>query len=161
MRTLISRVNTSYSRLGVPQVIVNYKWHHQRRQAGNVAVEAAGKPMEAGGDLPGVATSKLLRMTRDSALKTPGIRWFEEDDSPSPDGGRETRKMNLYQAVSTLATGAVKLLWLIALKVRDALGYVRHQLKELLSISRVRIALSKDDTSVVFGIVDARETVHV
>ena len=62
------------------------------------------------GDLPGVATSTFLRPTRDLALKSPGLKW----DAPSEignagegtEGGLETRKMNMYQAV------------------RDAMGYV-------------------------------------
>lgn len=64
------------------------------------STESTGKPPEAGGELPGVANSKILRITRDTALKTPGIRWMDDAESPSPDGGRETRKMNMYQAVS-------------------------------------------------------------
>ena len=63
---------------------------------------AAVEPPPAGGHLPSVATSSFLRNTRDSALRTPGLRWTDEDDtSPAREvvGGRETRKMNLYQAV--------------------------------------------------------------
>ncbi|KAG6877027.1 hypothetical protein C0993_010960 [Termitomyces sp. T159_Od127] len=80
----------------------------------------AAEPPPAGGHLPSVATSQLLRSTRDSALRTPGLLFPHEDASPSSGtvvGGRETRKMNTYQAV------------------RDAMS----------------IALSKDDTAVVFG----------
>lgn len=47
--------------------------------------------------MPGVATSKLLKSTRDAALRMPGLKWVDEDLSPM--GGRETRKMNTYQAV--------------------------------------------------------------
>ena len=60
------------------------------------------EPPPAGGHLPSVATSKILRTTREAALRTPGIKWLDEDgNSPlqSTIGGRETRKMNLYQAV--------------------------------------------------------------
>lgn len=63
----------------------------------------------AGGHLPAIATSKILRTTREAALRTPGIKWLDEDgNTPQQNGidGRETRKMNLYQAV------------------RDAMGYV-------------------------------------
>ncbi len=63
-----------------------------------VAVE----PPPAGGHLPSVATSSLLRTTRDLAVRTPGIVWADEDTSgPSRAivGGRDTRKMNMYQAV--------------------------------------------------------------
>ncbi|PFH54183.1 hypothetical protein AMATHDRAFT_135271 [Amanita thiersii Skay4041] len=63
---------------------------------------SAAEPPPAGGHLPGVATSNTLRTTRDVALRTPGITWADEDPS-GPDrnivGGRETRKMNTYQAV--------------------------------------------------------------
>ncbi|KAH9901447.1 pyruvate dehydrogenase [Cubamyces lactineus] len=73
----------------------------------------------AGGHLPSIATSTFLRPTRDVALRTQGLKWVDQADSdPARDMvGRETRKMNMYQAV------------------RDALS----------------IALSKDDTAVVFG----------
>ena len=60
------------------------------------------EPPPAGGHLPSVATSKILRSTREAALRTPGIKWLDEDGiSPLQNtiGGRETRKMNLYQAV--------------------------------------------------------------
>lgn len=71
------------------------------------------EPPPAGGHLPSVATSKILRSTREAALRTPGIKWLEEDGaSPLRNtiGGRETRKMNLYQAV------------------RDAMAYVQPRL---------------------------------
>ena len=59
--------------------------------------------------LPSISTSKILRSTCEAALRTPGIKWLDEDvKSPLQNtiGGRETRKMNVYQAV------------------RDAMGYV-------------------------------------
>ena len=59
--------------------------------------------------LPSISTSKILRSTCEAALRTPGIKWLDEDGkSPLQNtiGGRETRKMNVYQAV------------------RDAMGYV-------------------------------------
>lgn len=62
----------------------------------------AAEPPPAGGHLPNIATSSLLRTTRDSALRTPGLRWVDEDNVSSQGNlvsGRETRKMNLYQAV--------------------------------------------------------------
>ena len=67
-------------------------------------------PPPAGGHLPSIATSQILRGTREAALRSPGIKWLDEDGgSPLRNtiGGRETRKMNLYQAV------------------RDAMGYVQ------------------------------------
>ncbi|KAI6005823.1 pyruvate dehydrogenase [Pisolithus albus] len=57
---------------------------------------AAAEPPPAGGHLSTVASSQLLRATRDAALRTPGIAWPAEDDVI---GSRETRKMNMYQAV--------------------------------------------------------------
>lgn len=75
------------------------------------------EPPSAGGHSSSVASSQLLRITRESALRTPGISWQDEESDHSIVGGRETRKMNLYQAV------------------RDALS----------------IALSKDDSAVIFG----------
>jgi 2-oxoisovalerate dehydrogenase E1 component beta subunit len=60
------------------------------------------EPPPAGGQLPSVANSRLLRTTPDSAIRAPGIKWVDEED-PGPVrsivGGRETRKMNTYQAV--------------------------------------------------------------
>ncbi|TFK42388.1 pyruvate dehydrogenase [Crucibulum laeve] len=62
----------------------------------------SAEPPPPGGHLPSIATSKVLRTTRETALRTPGIVWTDEDASgPSREivGGRETRKMNTYQAV--------------------------------------------------------------
>ena len=62
------------------------------------------EPPPAGGH-----TSKILRSTREAALRTPSIKWLDEDGKSTLQntiGGRETRKMNVYQAV------------------RDAMGYV-------------------------------------
>jgi len=97
MKTLIYRVNSSCSRSRASVFAVRCIRYSQRRLT---STESAGKPLSAGGELPGVANSKILRTTRDAALKTPGIRWMDDAESPSPDGGRETRKMNMYQAVS-------------------------------------------------------------
>ncbi|EGN95596.1 hypothetical protein SERLA73DRAFT_186700 [Serpula lacrymans var. lacrymans S7.3] len=60
------------------------------------------EPPPAGGHLPSVATSQYLRLTREAAFRTPGLSWADEDgSSPARNivGGRETRKMNTYQAV--------------------------------------------------------------
>ncbi|KAI0672849.1 pyruvate dehydrogenase [Trametes maxima] len=73
----------------------------------------------AGGHLPSIATSTFLKPTRDLSLRTAGLRYVDQTDAdPTREMvGRETRKMNMYQAV------------------RDALS----------------IALTKDETAVVFG----------
>ncbi|KAF7322458.1 Pyruvate dehydrogenase [Mycena chlorophos] len=60
----------------------------------------AVEPPPAGGHLPSVATSQYLRSTREKALRTPGLQWNDEDDPHAIIGvERETRKMNVYQAV--------------------------------------------------------------
>ncbi|OCB86717.1 pyruvate dehydrogenase [Sanghuangporus baumii] len=90
--------------------------------AGVATEDASLEPPPAGGHLPSISTSNHLRTTRERALRTPGIKWVDEDEDRSRGetagvGGREARKMNLYQAV------------------RDALSH----------------ALMKDETAVVFG----------
>ena len=67
----------------------------QVRYASGGAVE---QPPPAGGQLPSVATSSLLRTTRDAALRSRGLIWRDELEQDAV-GGRETRKMNVYQAV--------------------------------------------------------------
>ncbi len=59
-------------------------------------------PPPAGGHLPSVATSAFLKPTRDVSLRTSGLRWVDSADTDSAHDavvGRETRKMNMYQAV--------------------------------------------------------------
>jgi hypothetical protein len=68
--------------------------NHQRRWNSTTV-----QPPPPGGHLPGIATSQLLRTSRNTALHTPGIKWADEDPPSSLVGGRETRKMNTYQAV--------------------------------------------------------------
>ncbi|KAI6045567.1 pyruvate dehydrogenase [Pisolithus marmoratus] len=61
---------------------------------------AAAEPPPAGGHLSTVASSQFPRTTRDAALRTPGITWANEDTPPQNIiGSRETRKMNMYQAI--------------------------------------------------------------
>ncbi|KII89191.1 hypothetical protein PLICRDRAFT_91613 [Plicaturopsis crispa FD-325 SS-3] len=60
------------------------------------------EPPPASGFAPSIATSKLLRTSRETCLRTPGLSWADEDDSAPARtivGGRETRKMNTYQAI--------------------------------------------------------------
>lgn len=60
------------------------------------------EPPPAGGHLPSVATSGILKTKREAALRTPGLTWADEDPFSPPRtvvGGRETRKMNTYQAI--------------------------------------------------------------
>ncbi|KAJ4475657.1 pyruvate dehydrogenase [Lentinula aciculospora] len=86
---------------------------------------SALEPPPAGGHLPSIASSTLLRHTREQALRTPGITWADAEldeargtsSLSTTTAGRETRKMNMYQAI------------------RDALS----------------IALSTDDSAIVFG----------
>ena len=76
--------------------------------------------------MPSVATSKLLRTSRDSALRTPGIKWVDDGDSGSVRnivGGRDVRKMNTYQAV------------------RDAMRFVFYAFFDLFYVLRLRVAL--------------------
>ena len=106
---------------------------HQRRWE---STATGADPPPAGGHLPSVATSKILLSTREAALRTPSIKWLDEDGgSPLRNtiGGRETRKMNLYQAV------------------RDAMGYVQPGCHGVTDLVFVRIAMAKDDTAIVFG----------
>ena len=87
--------------------------------------------------MPSIATSQILRSTRDAALRTPDLIWADEDGSSASNnivGGRETRKMNTYQAV------------------RDAMRYVLfHHEWEARADNLISIVLSKDEDSVVFG----------
>ncbi|KAJ3787356.1 pyruvate dehydrogenase [Lentinula aff. detonsa] len=86
---------------------------------------SALEPPPAGGHLPSISSSALLKHTREQSLKTPGILWADAEldeargtsSLSSATAGRETRKMNMYQAI------------------RDALS----------------IALSTDDSAIVFG----------
>ena len=72
------------------------------------------EPPPAGGHLPSVATSTFLKPTRDVALRTAGLRWLDPSDAdPARDVvGRETRKMNMYQAI------------------RDALRYAPNRVRD-------------------------------
>ncbi|KAI0316585.1 pyruvate dehydrogenase [Amylostereum chailletii] len=72
----------------------------------------ASEPPPAGGHLPSIATSKLLRTSRDASLRAPGLQWQDEQVGlPVKDivAGRETRKMNVYQAVrDAMSTALLK-----------------------------------------------------
>ncbi|KAG9013239.1 hypothetical protein FRB90_006109 [Tulasnella sp. 427] len=79
------------------------------RYNGTVAASQQGPP-PAEGSLPGLASSPLLLATRDAALRTPGLEFMDEDE-PSPGGivsGRETRKMNTYQAIRDAMSNAMQ-----------------------------------------------------
>ncbi|KAJ3889745.1 pyruvate dehydrogenase [Lentinula edodes] len=88
-------------------------------------VSPTQQPPPAGGHMPSIASSALLKHTREQALKMPEIVWADAEldeargasSLSSTTTGRETRKMNTYQAI------------------RDALS----------------IALSTDDSAIVFG----------
>ncbi|KAE9392874.1 pyruvate dehydrogenase [Gymnopus androsaceus JB14] len=53
------------------------------------------EPPPAGGHVPSIANSSLLKQTRNEALRTPGLTWTDTD-SAAPN---ETRKMNVYQSI--------------------------------------------------------------
>ncbi|CCM00003.1 uncharacterized protein FIBRA_02028 [Fibroporia radiculosa] len=60
--------------------------------------------------LPSVATSQYLRTTRESALRTSGLQWTDEGQTGSSSdliAGRETRKMNMYQAIRDALSNAL------------------------------------------------------
>lgn len=77
----------------------------------------SSSPASSSSQIPTVATSKLLHNTRISALQTPGLLWRDEEEVgvglvPKSTmgliekdllevevGGRETKKMNMYQAI--------------------------------------------------------------
>ncbi|KAG1724762.1 pyruvate dehydrogenase [Suillus paluster] len=90
------------------------------------------EPLPAGTRSLPVAASKLLRITRESVLRTPGLIWQDEEPDRNIVGGCETCKMNLYQAV------------------RDALRQPSFLLRGT-HADHISIALAKDDTIVVFG----------
>lgn len=46
-----------------------------------------------------IADSNLLATTRHSALTTPAITWLDDASSSAFPSGRETRKINTYQAI--------------------------------------------------------------
>jgi len=68
---------------------------------GGVDASATVEPPPAGGHMPSVANSRYMRTTRDAALRTPGLRWTEDDkpESGQLHSGRQTNKMNMYQAI--------------------------------------------------------------
>ncbi|KAF8583639.1 hypothetical protein K439DRAFT_1348195 [Ramaria rubella] len=76
--------------------------HHLTYQLCHAQSSEAGiEPPPTGGHLLSVATSKLLRNTQVS-LHTPGIHWIDKVAFGSQDvrpSGRETCKMNMYQAI--------------------------------------------------------------
>lgn len=80
------------------QVTVSLTRNKSRRWQ-TTASTTAIEPPPAGGHSSSVASSQLFRITRESALRTPGISWQDEESDRNIIGGRETRKMNLYQAV--------------------------------------------------------------
>lgn len=73
---------------------------------------SADSPPPAGGHAPSVANSAYLRTTREDAMKTGGLIWRDEDtvsvgskviaaaiSSRQVPAERETKKMNMYQAI--------------------------------------------------------------
>lgn len=92
-----------------------------------VATDGASlEPPPAGGHLPTVANSRFLRVTRDNALRTPGLEWRDtgEGGASSIVTGRDTSKMNVYQAIRD----AMRFVTLIYLAV-GALIVVQHRVE--------------------------------
>jgi len=87
----------------LPAIVSPIRDHgtHQKqfRRWQTTASTTAVEPPPPEGQLSSVATSQILRITRESSLRTPGITWSDEEPVRNIVGGRETRKMNLYQAV--------------------------------------------------------------
>ncbi|KAG8855564.1 hypothetical protein FRB91_001985 [Serendipita sp. 411] len=110
MNTLKSRTNGYNTRIILSSRAQRYSQIRRARcYATTAAIEGDNAPLPAGGELPGIATSKLLRTTRETALNTPGLSWADDGSISTADGGRDTRKMNMYQAVrDALGTALAK-----------------------------------------------------
>jgi 2-oxoisovalerate dehydrogenase E1 component beta subunit len=107
-----------------------------RRWQATESATAAENPPPAGGHSAKIGESKLLRGTRDLALRTPGIMWTDVNaGSTGLVVGKETQKMNMYNSI------------------REALQYVSLLFMVRSSCSRFvcSTALTKDETAVVFG----------
>ncbi|OJA16034.1 hypothetical protein AZE42_04294 [Rhizopogon vesiculosus] len=83
----------------LPAFVSSVRDHPKQSCRWQTTASTAVEPPPASGHSSSVASSKLLRITRESALRTPGIVWADEEPVRNIVGGRETRKMNLYQAV--------------------------------------------------------------
>jgi hypothetical protein len=112
------RALNSTSPLLLKPFVSRHQKPEQRSRFGARRWESTGaEPPPAGGHLPTISTSRILRSTREAALRTPGIKWLDEDGgSPLQRtiGGRETRKMNVYQAVRD-AMAYVRLVWYVGI----------------------------------------------
>ncbi|KAG8959609.1 hypothetical protein FRC03_007732 [Tulasnella sp. 419] len=75
-----------------------------------MARPSSSGPPPPEGHSTSVGQSPLLRTSRDSALKTPGISWLDHDESSGSGivSGRETRKMNTYQAIRDAMNNALE-----------------------------------------------------
>jgi len=72
----------------------------RRWQSTGGSASAGEDPPPAGGQNAKIGESKLLRGTRDLALRTPGIMWTDENaGSTGLVVGKETQKMNMYHAI--------------------------------------------------------------
>lgn len=114
-RPLTVRVMNSISSFIPKSLSSTYKIEQCSRFGARRWESTGTEPPPAGGHLPSISTSKILRSTRESALRTLGIKWLDEDGSSplqNTIGGRETRKMNVYQAIRD-AMRYVRLGWLV------------------------------------------------
>lgn len=74
------------------------RWH--ATEGATEGAPAGESPPPAGGQNAKIGESKLLRGTRDLALRTPGIQWADADaGSTGLVMGKDTQKMNMYSAV--------------------------------------------------------------
>lgn len=113
----------------------------------------SSQPPPADGELPGIATSTILRGTRDAALRTPGLQWTEEETlGNSPDGGRETRKMNMCNAVGRLSThDNILLIFVNLLDTRFSQACEICSRYNKLFLIPHSLTLAKDETTMIFG----------
>lgn len=86
-------------RSSLPAFVISIRDHPNQSRRWQTTASTVVEPPSASGHSSSVASSNLLRVTRDSALRTPGVVWPDNEPVRNVVGGRETRKMNLYQAV--------------------------------------------------------------
>ncbi|EAL23250.1 hypothetical protein CNBA3660 [Cryptococcus deneoformans B-3501A] len=104
-----------------PQCLCLLQSEQRKRMSTNHAAVHKGKPppsrsapaiidMQSTTEEPPLGESELFLRTRDEALNTPGMKFADGHGLKGPTGkGRQTRKMNLYQAIrDALGTALAK-----------------------------------------------------